>query len=328
MHGVHEEHPHLSPESTWEKLFHKQTPTLDHDPSPYSKYFTPSKEPAHKEILRLLRESPQDTYTIAAVGPMTNLALAAAEDPETFLKVKELVVMGGTIDIEGNVTPKAEFNTYADAVASARVFALTSPTPSSTMPPIHPTRSTLPSYPAKLSRQLNLKLMPLDVTTSHLLNQGYFHERIKPFIDAGSPLAIWVNHFMSGTFNKVRAMEGEGGPEPGLSLHDPLTIWYALTPDDPAWKVTDKPEDIRIETSGQWTRGMHVVDRRLRVKPAEAAAKLAEETGEEVDILTLDEVPGDTMGWLSVLKGNRVSRVLDSPGADKFAEYLMKRVFA
>ncbi|KAI1172405.1 Inosine/uridine-preferring nucleoside hydrolase domain-containing protein [Nemania sp. FL0916] len=311
LHGVHTAHPHLSPEETWRSIF-KQ----DHVPAaevpPYHQYFTASKTPAHLEILRILKEEPIDTVSICALGPLTNLALAASEDPETFLRVKEIAVMGGAVEVEGNVTPVAEFNTFADAVATARVFALTSPTPSSTMPPVPSAKSTLPPYPEKLSRQLNLSLFPLDITTPHLLNRNYFFETLKPSLDAGSPLATWVNTFMEGIFRKIISMVGEA-EEPGLSLHDPLTVWYMLTASSPEWKLAKAaPEDIRVETGGQWTHGMHVADRRGRVR---------------ADGKTAEEKPGDGDGWLSSRRGNRINRYVSSPGYDAFAPYLMARVF-
>jgi inosine-uridine nucleoside N-ribohydrolase len=58
--------------------------------------------------------------TLVATGPLTNVALLLARYPEA--KPERLVVMGGAI-AEGNVTPAAEFNIWADPEAAARVFA-------------------------------------------------------------------------------------------------------------------------------------------------------------------------------------------------------------
>ncbi|KAI5862576.1 nucleoside hydrolase [Durotheca rogersii] len=316
LHGVHEAHPHLSPDDTWETLFEEGAPAEESLPL-YCKYFTASRAPAHREILRILREEPADTVSICVLGPLTNLALAASEDPETFLRVREVAVMGGAVEVPGNVTPVAEFNTYADPVAAARVFALTSSVPSFTMPPtpVAAAVAPLPPYPESLPRTLNLSLFPLDITTPHLLNVSYFDARIAAPLAAGSPLATWVESFMGGIFRQIRRIVGDSGEEPGLSLHDPLTVWYMLTSNgaDSAWRLAPgSPEDIRVECSGQWTHGMHIRDRRGRARALDP---------------THPEIPGDKYSWLSFSRGNRINRYVTSPGYDVFAPYLMERLF-
>jgi inosine-uridine nucleoside N-ribohydrolase len=60
--------------------------------------------------------------TIVPVGPLTNVALLLARHPEAMERIERVVLMGGAI-AEGNVTPAAEFNIWADPEAAARVFA-------------------------------------------------------------------------------------------------------------------------------------------------------------------------------------------------------------
>jgi len=330
LHGVHEKQPDLSPADEWKRLFTEEGAKSSDDTS-FSPYFTPSKELSHKEILRLLREEPADSVTLVTMGPMTNAALAAAEDPETFLKLKELVVMGGAVHVEGNITPVGEFNTYADAVAAARIYALTSPIPASTMPPVPKSAASLPDYPKNLSRRLRLTLFPLDITTPHLLNKTLFNDVVREPMEAGSPLARWVNSFMTGVYNHIDSMVPDG-TDPGLSLHDPMTIWYMLCPDDPAWKPSPHPEDIRIETAGQWTRGMHITDKRGRARKGDEQGEVgvvhAHFKDDPRDDVELEIIPDDNESWLDAKKGNRITRMISSPGEDVFAGLLMRRGFA
>jgi inosine-uridine nucleoside N-ribohydrolase len=79
-------------------------------------------EPAHAIdwIAMALMANPRPV-TLVATGPLTNIALFLARYPELQTKLERIVLMGGAI-AEGNVTPAAEFNIWADPEAAHRVF--------------------------------------------------------------------------------------------------------------------------------------------------------------------------------------------------------------
>jgi inosine-uridine nucleoside N-ribohydrolase len=60
--------------------------------------------------------------TLVPTGPLTNVALLLARYPELASKLERIVLMGGAIG-EGNLTPAAEFNVWADPEAARRVFS-------------------------------------------------------------------------------------------------------------------------------------------------------------------------------------------------------------
>ncbi|MFJ7163277.1 nucleoside hydrolase [Bacillus safensis] len=60
--------------------------------------------------------------TLVLTGPLTNLALAIKKCPELIHHVKEVIFMGGVVKGQGNVSPVAEFNTYADPEATKLVL--------------------------------------------------------------------------------------------------------------------------------------------------------------------------------------------------------------
>ena len=59
--------------------------------------------------------------TLIPIGPLTNVGLLLARHPEVAGRIERIVLMGGAI-AEGNVTPAAEFNIWADPEAASRVF--------------------------------------------------------------------------------------------------------------------------------------------------------------------------------------------------------------
>jgi inosine-uridine nucleoside N-ribohydrolase len=83
----------------------------------------PRREPLQQHAVDFLAEqicARNGAVTLVPTAPLTNVALLLALHPDA--RPERIVLMGGAI-AEGNVTPAAEFNIWADPEAAARVFA-------------------------------------------------------------------------------------------------------------------------------------------------------------------------------------------------------------
>jgi inosine-uridine nucleoside N-ribohydrolase len=60
--------------------------------------------------------------TLVTIGPLTNVATAIQQAPEFAASLKSIVMMGGTAECAGNISPAAEFNYWQDPEAADIVF--------------------------------------------------------------------------------------------------------------------------------------------------------------------------------------------------------------
>jgi purine nucleosidase len=132
--------------------------------------------------------------TLVAIGPLTNVALALERDPAALAGIGRLVVMGGAVDVPGNITPGAEFNFHVDPEAAQRVLAAGLP----------------------------VVAVPLDVTRRTILGRRALQEALHA---APPPIARLVG----GITRAALEREEERG-RPGIELHDPLAVGVALEP--------------------------------------------------------------------------------------------------
>jgi len=98
----------------------------------------PSSPPEDRDAVDLLTEALEPGgVTMLTLGPLTNLAEAFRSEPELASQVGSVVVMGGAVDVPGNVfgevlgeggqTSDAEWNLYVDPTAAAEVVASGAP---------------------------------------------------------------------------------------------------------------------------------------------------------------------------------------------------------
>lgn len=63
-----------------------------------------------------------DNVTIIAIGPLTNLSNCELRCPGILNKAKQILIMGGAINVPGNITSESEYNFYIDPKSIKRVL--------------------------------------------------------------------------------------------------------------------------------------------------------------------------------------------------------------
>lgn len=184
-----------------------------------SKQHLPTSE---KLIIDLVRSSPGEV-SILCLGPLTNLARAIQRDPAIESLVDRVIIVGGSIQGIGNVTPTAEFNFYFDPDSARTVLR---------------SKLTRTLIPLDVTRQLSFGLDFLNELPGEHSRCGLFLRQILPF--------------------SFRAYRQQLGHET-ITLNDAVG---ALAISDPElFQCEDMAGDV--ETEGELTRGMSVFDRRV-----------------------------------------------------------------
>jgi len=164
----------------------------------------PARELLRRNLIRGLDR-------IVALGPLTNIALLARDEPE-LLRRTEVVWMGGSLGC-GNVTAVAEFNAYADPAALSLLFHAGIP----------------------------LRIVPLEVTETVALRPAELPRDPFGTTQMGKTLASLLRALMDA--------EHPNFGEPLAVLHDPCAVMACI--DVGLFRYESKTLEVTIEESSQ-----------------------------------------------------------------------------
>jgi len=167
-------------------------------------------EDAADYLVRAAGEAPGE-LTLCAVGPLTNVARAIEKDPGFVSNLHQLVIMGGALDVPGNVTSFAEANFWNDPHAANAVV--------------------------NAPGAGRVVIVGLDVTGAVELTRDDFAE-----VEKASPIA-------GGFLRKIAAFyidfyESRSG-RPACSLHDPSAVIACHKPD--LFKMEETALTVTVE---------------------------------------------------------------------------------
>jgi pyrimidine-specific ribonucleoside hydrolase len=151
--------------------------------------------------------------TLVPTGPLTNIGLLLSLHPDA--RPERIVLMGGAIG-EGNRTPAAEFNIWADPEAAQRVFA----------------------------EGLDTTMVGLDVTHRALITDEHT-ERMRGAGKVGRMVAELMDFY--ARFHRSRYPDLDGSP-----MHDPVCVAHLIDPT--LMTVRDAFIEVDCSTGPSWGR--------------------------------------------------------------------------
>jgi inosine-uridine nucleoside N-ribohydrolase len=184
----------------------------------------PTTEPSGTHAVEFLAEAIRardGKLTLVPTGPLTNVALLLALHPDA--RPERVVLMGGSIG-EGNRTPAAEFNIWADPEAARRVF----------------------------ESGLDVTMVGLDVTHKALITDAHTEE-----LRGGGRVGTMVAELMDfySRFHRRYYPDLAGSP-----MHDPVSVAHVALPG----LVDVRDAHIEVDCGWEQGRGRTNVDWRGR----------------------------------------------------------------
>ena len=179
----------------------------------------PAAEHAVDMLIREIMNA-AEPVTLVAVAPLTNVALAVRREPRIVERVKDVIVMGGAIDVPGNTTPLAEFNVYVDPHAAHVVL-----------------HSGLP-----------LTLLPWDITAKVLLTQAH----VDSLLQIESP----VSRFIADATSFYIEFHRQYFDFDGCSINDPCALAIVYRPE----LAVTEPVYIDVEIGSETSMGKTIAD--------------------------------------------------------------------
>jgi inosine-uridine nucleoside N-ribohydrolase len=167
-------------------------------------------ETAAQFLVRMAREH-KGELVICPIGPLTNIAAALDLDPDFGRNVARIVLMGGSLEEGGNITPHAEANIYHDPHAAESVFA----------------------------SGANITMVGLDVTHRILCTADDFNA-----LEAAAPRLGGMINDMSRFYLHFYITVGK---HEGCSLHDPAAVIACTHPA----LFTPRAEAITVSCEGE-----------------------------------------------------------------------------